>query len=261
MFSSLKQHLVRWRANPRRFELGYVASRTIGVTQAHLARKKDVRRDYKLEPPIENEYISMLSDPDFKRSVAEVRDYTCLDLVRLANLWMLAKMAGTGTFLEVGSFRGGTALHICNAMEGRDTPFFSIDPFETGGFENLIDCDRAWKSSDFTNTHYDSVCALLANKSFAKVIRGFFPAAAKQLDLDNIAFCHLDVDIYNATLESLEYLAPRLAPKGVIVVDDTGHNETPGVDLAVRDFVAANPAFLVVPMFPCQSVLMPKHLW
>src|ERR1700739_2690002 len=127
MLSSIKEHLVRWRANPRRFEPSYVASRAVGVAQAHLSRKKDVREDFKLEPPIEGEYVSMLFDPDFKRSVAEVRDFTCLDLVRLANLWTLVKMAGQGTFLEVGSFRGGTALHICNAMEGRDAPFFSID--------------------------------------------------------------------------------------------------------------------------------------
>ena len=261
MLSSLKQHLVRWRANPRRFELSYVASRTLGVTQAHLATDEGTGQNAKLEPAIETEHVDLLFDADFRRSVEQVKDFTCLDIVRLANLWMLAKMAGAGTFLEVGSFRGGTALHICNAMEGRNDSFFSIDPFETGGFENLIDCDQAWKTSDFTNTHYDSVSALLASKPFAKVIRGFFPAAAEQLDLHNIAFCHLDVDIYNATLNSLEYLAPRLAPKGLIVVDDAGHNETPGVSLAVKDFLAANPSFVAIPMFPCQSVVLPKHLW
>lgn len=182
-------------------------------------------------------------------------------MVRLANLWTLVKMVGTGTFLEVGSFRGGTALHICNAMEGRSDSFFSIDPFETGGFEGLIECDQAWNPSDFTNTHYDAVTELLAPKPFAKVIRGFFPAAAEQLDLKSVAFCHLDVDIYNATLNGLEYLAPRLARKGLIVVDDAGHNETPGVSLAVRDFLATNPSFVAIPMFPCQSVVLPKHLW
>jgi O-methyltransferase len=242
MFGSLRPRLVR----------------LLAAAQTYLSKNGE---EGKLVPPVETEHVEMLFDPDFRRSVAEVQDFTCLDLVRLANLWMLVKMAGSGTFLEVGSFRGGTALHICNAMEGRDASFFSIDPFESGGFENLIDCDQAFKPSDFTNTHYDAVSTLLRGKPFAKVVRGFFPSSAQALNLSNIAFCHLDVDIYNATLESLQYLAPRLAPKGLIVVDDTGHNETPGVDLAVKDFVASNPSFLMIPMFPCQSVLMPKHLW
>ena len=187
--------------------------RGLAAAQAHLSKDEDAGGNVKLVPPIETEHVELLFDPDFRRSVEQVQDFTCLDIVRLANLWTIVKMVGAGTFLEVGSFRGGTALHICNAMEGRDASFYSIDPFETGGFQELTESDQAWKPSDFTNTHYDAVSALLAPKPIAKVIRGLFPAAAEQLDLHNIALCQLEVDIYNATFNSLEYLLPTGAKR------------------------------------------------
>jgi hypothetical protein len=52
-----------------------------------------------------------------------------------------------------------------------------------------------------------------------------------------------------------------LAPKGLIVLDDVGHLETPGVEKAMMEFVAAQPSFLAIPMFPCQAVLLPKTFW
>jgi hypothetical protein len=93
------------------------------------------------------------------------------------------------------------------------------------------------------------------------VIQGFFPQAAEPFDLHNIAFCHLDVDLFDATLKSLNYLAPRLAPSSAILVDDLDHTETPGVRKAVHQFLAENPSFLIIELFPCQGLLLPRHLW
>ncbi len=100
-----------------------------------------------LDPPVETEYINLLFDLEFSRSVAQVKDFTCLDVVRLANLWNAVKLVGDGIFLEIGSYRGGTALHICNAIESRraSAQFYCFDPFEGGGFERLTEYDQAFK--------------------------------------------------------------------------------------------------------------------
>jgi hypothetical protein len=214
-----------------------------------------------LSPAIDIEYVAILFDPEFQSSVTQVKDYTCLDFARLANIWNLARLAGRGIFLEVGSYKGGTALHICNAIKHRHDDFYCFDPFEKGGFENLGDQDRCFKPSDFTDTRYEKVVKLLSGKPNARVIQGFFPAAAEGLDLRDIAFCHLDVDIYEATKKSLEFLAPRLATRSLIVVDDVDHRETPGVNKAVAEFLASHPSFLFIPMFPTQAVLLAKSLW
>lgn len=259
---ALKAHLANWKRHPRKWQIGYVLSRLKTISLAPLKRYRLARyRQSLLKPEIESEYVKILFDPEFRSSVAQVKDYTCLDMARLANVWNLARLAGPGIFLEVGSFRGGTALHICNAIAARGTPFYCFDPFEKGGFENLGDLDTCFKPGDFRDTRHEAVVKLLSAKPNAKVIQGYFPAAAEDLNLQDIAFCHLDVDAYAATKQSLEYVAPRMAPRGLIVLDDLGHVETPGVDKAVAEFLAGHPSFLLVPMFPVQGVLLPKSFW
>ena len=262
MMPALRVHFANWKANPRRWQIAYILSRLKGFSLA-AAHSRDPHRvkqnrEKLMTPAIEAEDVNILFDPEFQDSVAQVKDFSCLDIARLANLWNLARLAGPGIFLEVGTYKGGTALHICNAIEHRDAEFYCFDPFEKGGFEKIGDQDKFFKPTDFTDTRYENVVKLLSSRSRAKVIQGFFPAAAETMDLRDIAFCHLDVDTFEATKESLEYLAPRLAARSLIVVDDMGHRETPGVDQAVMEFLAAHPSFLLIPMFPVQAVLLPK---
>jgi O-methyltransferase len=263
MRAELRRRYTNWKAHPRRWELAYILSRIPAVIRHGVAYEPPAMSYAPLDPPVDVEYVEQLHDEAFSKSVAEVKEFSCMDVVRLANLWNMVRLAGEGTFLEVGSYRGGTALHLCNAID-RWHPgarFFSFDPFETGGFESMTEYDTAFKANDFTGTEYGAVCRLLAPKPNATVVRGFFPHAAADHDLGQIAFCHLDVDMYEATLNSLEFVVDRLAARGVIVVDDFWHKETPGVEKATLEFVAKHPEFVCVPMFPCQAVLLPKTLW
>jgi len=259
---AIRKHFANWKASPRKWEPSYLWAGLLVVLQPTFSRvpRVKIRHDL-MTPPIEAEYVKILLDPEFKSSLAAIKGHTCLDFARLANLWNLARLAGPGVFVEVGSFQGGTALHICNAIAHRAAPFYCFDPFEKGGFEKMHDEDKAFEPNDFMHTNFESVVELLSSQPNAKVVQGFFPAAAENLHLEEIAFCHLDVDIYEATRESLEYLAPRLAPRGLIVLDDFDHLSTPGVNRAVADFLVAHPTFVLIPMFPVQAVLVPKSFW
>ena len=256
MMDLLVEHFVNWNKSPRKWAITYVLSGLQATLRARLRKYRAGNTSKRLlTPAIETEYVAILFDPEFRSSVEQVKDYTCLDVPRLANLWNLTRLAGPGIFMEVGSYKGGTALHICNAIQHRGASFYCFDPFEKGGFRKLSDCDTAFTAHDFTDTKYKAVVRLLSSKPNAKVVQGFFPAVAEHLDLRDISFCHLDVDIYDATKHSLEYLAPRLATHGLIVVDDVDHRETPGVRRAVDEFLVNHPSFLFIPMFPCQAVL------
>ena len=70
--------------------------------------------EFPLDPPILGQDLAVLSDPQFRHSVQMVREHTLLDVARLANLWNLARQTGPGSLLEIGTFRGGGALHISN---------------------------------------------------------------------------------------------------------------------------------------------------
>jgi predicted O-methyltransferase YrrM len=247
MFGIIKPYLSRWKSSPRKWEFTYVWTglRRIlfaifeGFRLRKARQELDRTRKELLTPDIEAEYVGIRLDPEFKSSVAQVKGFTCLEIARLANLWNLARLAGPGIFLEVGTFRGGTALHLCNAIRHRNAAFYCFDPFEKAGFESMSDLDKCFKPDNFTQTQFESVVKMLSSHPNARAVQGFFPAAAEGLDLRDIAFCHLDVDIYDATKRSLEYLAPRLAPGGLIILDDFHHLQTPGVNKAVAEFLAS----------------------
>lgn len=264
MPNALKARFKNWRANPRRWNLSYILSRLDAIQSVRRQADHEATSNIRLlNPPIDPDYIEVLCEPAFQRSLVQARDSTELDEARLANIWNMVRIAGTGTFLEVGSFRGGTALHICNAIDEfhADAKFYCVDPFEAGGFEQLDACDSAFKPTDFTYTSRDQVQKLLASKPNAEVIQGYFPAAVEALDLRNISFCHLDVDVYDATKNCLAYLAPRLSSRSLILLDDIGHVGIPGALKAANEFVTADPSFLFIPIFPSQALLIPKLLW
>jgi O-methyltransferase len=263
MNAALRKGYADWKADPRRWRVPYMLSRIPAILRAWVSTQHADKAFEPLDPPVETGDMNILLEPAFRHSVAQVKEYTCLDEARLANLWNMVRTAGPGLFLEVGSYRGGTALHICNAIDKWHPGeyFCSFDPFETGGFQRLSECDLVFKPTDFMDTQFAAVTQLLASKPRATVVRGFFPDAAQDYDLRDIAFCHLDVDIYDSTIRSLEFLAPRLSPNGLIVLDDYRHRETPGVEKATQEFISRHPSFVCIPMFPCQAVLLPKTLW
>jgi O-methyltransferase len=247
----------RWKSHSRRYDLLFL----IGTPVRRYLDKRQADRDRQqlLLPPIDTLHVEVLVDEEFRASVAEIAGRTLLDAARLANLWCLARQAGPGVYLEIGSYRGGGALHICNAVRSRNPQFYSFDPFEEGGFRSIRE-DEGFTKDQFTETSHRDVVKLLSRYANATVIRGYFPEAAQSLSLQGISFCHLDVDVYQATLDSLNFLAPRLGPKSFIVIDDM-NRKVSGVNLAVKDFLAEHPSFLLIPMFPSQGVLLSTELW
>jgi O-methyltransferase len=253
-----RQEIDRWKEHPRRGDLLYM----LGAPVRRKARQRELEKARRrlLSPPIDTTNMEVLADPAFRLSAAEARPHTLLDVGRLANLWTMTRMVGEGSFVEVGTYRGGGALHILNAMHDRSQPFWCFDPFEDGGFEKITQDDKLFTCDDFTDTRHDKVVRLLARFPNATVVKGFFPAATVGIPIPPVAFCHLDVDVYEATRESLEFLAPRMARRSLIVLDDV-HRNVRGVDRAIAEFISAHPQFLFLPVFPCQGVILAKNLW
>ena len=67
------------------------------------------------------------------------------------------------------------------------------------------------------------------------ITQGTFPQTSDIVKNKQFAFAHIDVDIYQATKDSLEFIYPRMSVGGVILVHDyPAHN---GVKLAVDEFM------------------------
>lgn len=204
--------------------------------------------------PLDTTHIEVLHDADFRHSCAQVKGHTVLDVPRLANLWTLCRMANpAGTILEVGSYRGGGALHLANSAPGRRVA--ACDPFQ--GFDELHPTlDDIFDAEMFKDVSKEAVEQLFREHGHeVRVVAGYFPESWNEPDLEPFSFVHLDVDTYAATTASLEFLATRMTERSVIVADDF-QREAGGVDKAIGQFVAAHRDWAAFPLFPSQALLV-----
>jgi hypothetical protein len=198
--------------------------------------------------------VELLADTEFQSSFREIEGLTVLDLPRLGNLWQLARASSpAGALIEVGSYKGGGALHISNACPNR--AIVVCDSF--AGFEALDPHrDSNFSMSEFRDASQEAVRHLFTSRARqATVLGGFFPASAAGVDLPRFSFAHIDVDTYKATIETLEFLDPLFLPDSLVVLDDCNRRAA-GVDQAVREFVERHREWRFAPLFPGQGLLV-----
>ncbi len=140
---------------------------------------------------------------------------------------VLASVKADGAVLEIGVGGGGTSVTINKFMRDRaiKRPFYAVDTF--AGFTNEdaeYEREKRGKIDAYlgyrTNSKDWYAKTLIANGiDNAHVIQ----SDAKQLDYSRftpLAFCLLDVDLYQPVAFVLPQLYEALAPGGVIIVDD-----------------------------------------
>lgn len=219
-------------------------------------RAEEVAQHYPVHKPLNPEHVEVLADPDFQRSVVDANPYTLLDTPRLANLWQICRRSDpAGAMMEIGTYRGGGALHLSNCAPKRH--IIVCDSFE--GFKQLDKkLDAMFTMEMFKDTSFEGVSKLFTERKRSfEVIPGFFPDSCKDRTLPPVSFVHLDIDLYEPTLESLFYLDERMMSSAYIVLDDYLRGAE-GIVQAVDEFLAKRPTWSFAPLFPGQGVLIRK---
>lgn len=236
-------------------------ARALGVllTDSQIGKLHSQRNAMLLGRCVDEVNVEVLDSPEFVHSVKQAGPHTLLDTPRLANLWSLCRATDAeGAILEVGTFRGGSALHL--ATSSPDRKMVVCDPFSSESFESLdTELDANFSYGDFASASEAHVQNIFkdAGKD-VEIIAGYFPGSVQYRDLPKISFAYIDVDVYKAMLESLNYLADSgvLLEKSLIVIDDFCRRAE-GVDKAVEEFLAAHPGWRSFPLFPSQGLLVP----
>lgn len=234
----------------------------LGIEAIRLPKEKKNLIKIRTDP----RYVDVLHDPDFQRSVEQVRSYTSLDTARLANLWQLSRLSNPqGNMLEAGVYRGGGSLHLHNAAP--DRKLFLCDTFE--GFLDM-EMDRGLDKRfrpDFapdvtakrpacTDTSAQMVHDLMSQSTTNfQIIKGIFPGSDVNDDVKTLSFVHLDFDLYSSTIETLQYVEPRLIDRSLIVLDDY-MCQADGVVKAVEEFTGSSHRWIAMPLYPGQGLLL-----
>ena len=174
-------------------------------------------------------------DPDFVATQDAVRDNTLVDIHRLWYLWTLAGEAAKssdGALVEVGVWRGGSGCMLAKRWQllGKDTPVYLCDTFS--GVVKAGEKDTLYVGGEHADTSRSIVEQLIRKMRLTnvRILQGIFPdETGDQLDAQEIAFCHIDVDVYQSGKDVFEFLWPRIASGGIVVFDDYGFMTTEGI--------------------------------
>jgi O-methyltransferase len=177
---------------------------------------------------------------------------------RLYALWQAVTSSPDGyAVAEVGSYKGGSSKFIAESLRamGRAPRFYVCDTF--AGHARLdAAVDGVSTDSGFKDTTAESVREYLVDYPNVQVIEGdIFDTSAQLATEPGFAFVHIDVDVYPPTQFCLQFFSSRLAPGGLIVVDDYGVVTCPGAQKAVDEFIHANPRFHRLHLLSGQAVL------
>lgn len=137
----------------------------------------------------------------------------------------------SGDFAEVGVCKGTSAKIICEAKGGKLLHLF--DTFEglpkPGVLDGLLREKQYLAPLNATKTYL---------KKYKNVVfyKGIFPSTSRSIQKKTFSFVHLDVDLYQSTLECLKIFYPRMEKGGIILSHD--YSTLKGVKKAFEEYFA-----------------------
>ncbi len=209
---------------------------------------------------------------EFYSLAREVRSHkrTSLYYDRLYVLFQAVKQAQAAAprdapieLLEVGVRKGGSSRYLA-ALGERLAPgrvcVSAVDTFEGHSAEDLPTGVEGTQRPGKLAIDYESVVAYLSDLENVDIIKGRIQDVAAALEHKRFSFVHVDVDIYEPTRFTLEFVRDRLAAGGMVIADDYGAKTCPGVRRAVDEFIAASPGqFLTFELPTGQCLLIPRQ--
>lgn len=150
----------------------------------------------------------------------------------------------SGSTAECGVYRGIGSAMICQTLKATYASHerhFGFDSFAgvsaPDDNDKLANGNVGWVKGQLT-TSFEATAAMLSEFAFCQLVQGWipetFPVAADQ----RFRLVHIDVDLYEPTLASLQFFYPRLNAGGVIVLDDHGFANCPGARRAALEYFA-----------------------
>ena len=164
-----------------------------------------------------------LTDIQFSKLYDQVRHNTLVDRPRCYSLYLLAQQVEglKGDFLEVGTWRGGTAGLL--AKSAPDRTLYIADTFE--GVVKSSEWEH-YEDRAHADTNIDTVEQLLRGTldvdNFT-ILKGIFPDdTGDDLPDQPLALVYLDLDVYRSTKDAFNFIWDRVVLGGVVVFDDYG---------------------------------------
>lgn len=164
-------------------------------------------------------------DPNRGLTVTQDESYTIYSSV-------LATARLPGSIAELGVYQGSTARLIAETKG--DKKLFLLDTFSGMPNDKISDKKDTWELNTHRDTSLSHVKNYLSQYPRVIYIDGTFPdsldASENLLAIREETFClvNLDVDLYQSTLDALEFFFPRLVKGGRLISHNYNQKGSPG---------------------------------
>ncbi|MEI2714494.1 MAG: TylF/MycF/NovP-related O-methyltransferase [Nocardioides sp.] len=200
-------------------------------------------------------------DDATRATIATVKDFTMTSPERLfatcEAVRYVVKHNIPGAIVECGVWRGGSSMAMLRTLqevgdESREAYLFDtyegmsepteVDVTITGedAAKGMAEQEREgsplWAYAPFEDVQRN-VGSVGYPAERVHFVRGMVEDTIPEQAPEQIALLRLDTDFYESTKHELDHLIPRLAPYGVLIIDDYGHWE--GARKAVDEWLAA----------------------
>ena len=170
------------------------------------------------------------------------------DIVRLTFLRAEAEIQAKrkeGDFIELGVFRGGSAILLAYALKRARSPHILhlLDSWEGLPRPGTQDYGTTVRGGEFRQASKESVERTLRRRRllrFCKLYKGWFRDTLPHIP-GPFSLAHIDCNLYEPAKEALVHVLPKMTKHGVVILDDYGTDERrrfPGVKKAVDECIA-----------------------
>jgi O-methyltransferase len=180
------------------------------------------------------------NDTIFNEYLNSFNEIDGMDTDRRWMLYQLLRLVGNvpGETAECGVYKGAGSYIICkinqeNKFHSRTHHVF--DSFEGLSRPSEVD-GEFWKEGDMFGS-LETVTKNLSTFDRVSLHKGWIPQRFSDVEHAKFCFVHIDVDLFQPTLDSFKFFYPRMNTGGVIVCDDYGFTTCPGVKVALDEFL------------------------
>jgi hypothetical protein len=157
-----------------------------------------------------------------------------------------------GAIVECGVGRGRSLLYFSYLaqQEGSHRLLWGFDSFEGFPEPSREDASaRSPKKGEWSGITPSFIEKKLDSagirpqwmQEHVRLVKGFFESTLQQYDKQPIALLHIDADLYDSYVVSLNMLYPYVVKNGIILLDEYGEERWPGAKKAVDEFLHAHP--------------------
>lgn len=198
--------------------------------------------------PFKWSQLDWLQDSSFHKYLSKFNEEYGLNKERR---WMVQQLlrlidAVPGDTAECGVFEGAGSYLICKANAASPTfkrTHHIFDSFE--GLSAPSPADGAyWHQGDMSRSE-GIVRKNLAEFDALEFHRGWIPERFSQVSEKRFAFAHIDVDLYQPTLDSLRFFYDHMSPGGIVLCDDYGFTTCPGATQAADEHLTDKPETMI----------------